>query len=326
MSGDGTADVFAAGALVWRIKKGELQVLAVHRPRYEDWSWPKGKVDPGESMPACAVREVAEETGKQIALGMPLPSLRYPISGGKLKHVRYWAARVLDDDHPAVRSRPQFKPASKHEIDERRWLTVDEARALITFRDDLRPLERLVEAHRSGRLDTRPTLIMRHARAKRRKAWKGEDLQRPLTKNGTQRAQALVTIVGAFGTAAVTSSPARRCLDTATPYAAAAGLPLGTVPALTEEHFRSDPADTDAAYTELLRAPGARVISVHRPTLGLVVAQLRGLSDAWTRGALPRSNPYLPAGGVLVAHLTDALDGDTPTLVAVESYLIKTAK
>jgi len=77
--------VRAAGALVWRERRGRLEVLLVHRPRYDDWSFPKGKVEPGESVRTCAVREVAEETGARIALGQPLETIRYKLSDGRRK-------------------------------------------------------------------------------------------------------------------------------------------------------------------------------------------------------------------------------------------------
>ena len=107
-----TDAMLAAGALVWREREGQLEVLAVHRPRYNDWSWPKGKLDPGETMPACAVREVAEETRVTIDLGIPLPTLRYPIGGGKIKVVRYWAAQETPFDAPAASAREPVKAAS----------------------------------------------------------------------------------------------------------------------------------------------------------------------------------------------------------------------
>lgn len=81
----------AAGALVWRERGRKLQVLLVHRPRYNDWSWPKGKPESGEPLVATAVREVSEETGKRIVLGQPLGCVRYRV-GGRPKETHYWAA------------------------------------------------------------------------------------------------------------------------------------------------------------------------------------------------------------------------------------------
>ena len=69
----------AAGTIPWRIRRGELQVALIHRPRYRDWSWPKGKVDPGEDWPVTAVRETREETGLQARLGIPLPDATYTV-------------------------------------------------------------------------------------------------------------------------------------------------------------------------------------------------------------------------------------------------------
>src|SRR5690349_1211197 len=89
-----TRDMRSAGVVVFRPGK---QVLLVHRPKYDDWSFPKGKLDRGEHPAAAAVREVAEETGLAVRLGVPLGSQRYPISRGT-KSVTYWAGRVVGDD------------------------------------------------------------------------------------------------------------------------------------------------------------------------------------------------------------------------------------
>lgn len=317
-----TADVvLAAGALVWRVRKGELQVLAVHRPRYDDWSWPKGKLDPGETLPACAVREVAEETGKIIELGQPLPTLRYPIAGGKVKIVRYWAARTIPADAPAATARAAVKDASKNEIDEVKWLTIEQARHLITFHDDLRPLERLIDEHEAGRLRSRVLILARHARAKPRKAWKGTDIDRPITKGGRVRARALIGLFAAFGTSKVASSPALRCQQTLEPYAQAAGLPIRHLASFTESSHAKRPEATAKAFRALLDKKRDRVVSAHRPTLPTIVKVLREHTTSKTRGALPRSMPYLPAGGVLVAHVID--HEGAPRVIAVETHLLK---
>ena len=316
---DGT--VVAAGALVWRIRDGELQVLAVHRPRYNDWSWPKGKLDPGESLPECAVREVAEETRKQVVLGQPLPTIRYPISAGKQKVVKYWAAEVLSPTSPALKARPPVKTASKNEIDRVRWLSVEDAQEMITFPDDLRPLDALVEAHRADRLDTRPFVVVRHARAKRRKAWKLADLRRPLTASGRRRAQEIVPLLACFGVKKVESSPARRCADTVTPYAEAIGATVRTHEPLTEDSHAQSPLQTAKVFERLVGRHSPRAVCVHRPTLPTIVEMLRAKVRPFTRGALPRKNPFLPAGGVLVAHLADWESG--PVVVAVETHLLR---
>lgn len=312
--------VIAAGALVWRVRDDKLQVLAVHRPRYDDWSWPKGKLNKGETLPACAIREVAEETGRQIVLGQPLPTLRYP-HGGKTKVVKYWAAQEVSDTHTALKARPAVKSASKNEIDKRRWLTVEQARRKITFKDDLRPLEALVEAYEGGRLYTRAFVLVRHARAMRRKAWEGDDMERPITEKGQGRAQQLVPLFSAFGVRHIDSSPALRCVSTVEPYAVASGVRIKTYNSLTEPSHADKPLATAEVFVKLLGKSSSRVVCAHRPTLPTIVEMLRAATRKYTRGALPRKNPYLPAGGVLVAHVVDTDSG--PRIAAVETHLLQ---
>src|SRR5690606_34463650 len=141
-----TPVVTTAGALVWRRRDGELQVQLVHRPRYDDWSWPKGKVETGESLPGTAVREVAEETGRQIVLGRPLPGLQYLTPDGSVKRVHYWAARRARKKHDAesLRARVPVAPVDRTEVDRTVWLPVAEAARRLTRSSDRGPLESLV--------------------------------------------------------------------------------------------------------------------------------------------------------------------------------------
>lgn len=318
----GSADVvLAAGALVWRERGGQLEVLAVHRPRYDDWSWPKGKLDPGETLPECAIREVAEETGEVIALGVPLPTLTYSLGGGKSKVVWYWAAQAIEAESPAVLARNKVKPAPKHEIDQIVWLDVDQARHLITFPDDLKPLEQLVLDYEAGTLNTRPFVVARHARARRRRAWNGSDVRRPLTTGGAKRAEQLRGLFAAFGVDRLSSSTALRCVQTINPYAAVAGLTVRGYTSLTEETYRSRPAKTQARFADLLGKPRARAVCVHRPTLPALMTVLKQRVTPQTRGKLPRTMPYLPAGGVLIAHVVDGEQG--PRIVAIETHGLK---
>jgi 8-oxo-dGTP pyrophosphatase MutT (NUDIX family) len=121
--------VRAAGGVPIREAPEGRRVLVVHRPRYDDWSFPKGKCEPGESDEACALREVREETGLVCALERELPSTSYRDSQGRPKLVRYWALRVDGGELRFV-----------HEVDDARWVTSAEAEALLTYERDLEVL------------------------------------------------------------------------------------------------------------------------------------------------------------------------------------------
>ena len=179
--------VVAAGALCWRTRKGVLEVLMIHRPRYRDWSWPKGKLDAGETTPECAVREVQEEAGIQIRLGIPLPATVYPVASG-MKIVHYWAARIQDG-----KPHPDGK-----EVDGVRWCTPQEAHAELSNPSDRLPLHALEEAHAEGRLRTWPLIIVRHAKAKPRSSWTRAEGDRPLAATGLRQAQAVSRLLTAW--------------------------------------------------------------------------------------------------------------------------------
>lgn len=312
--------VVAAGALVWRIRDDQLQVLAVHRPRYNDWSWPKGKSRRGETLPECAVREVYEETGKQVMLGQALPSLTYLLPNGQEKKVRYWAAQTMKKSDPTLIARPRYRKASAKEIDGSRWFTIDEARENITMEADLKVLDVLVAAHDAGRLVTRAFILARHARARRRSGWHHDDLARPLTVGGARRAHQLIRLFAAFGVRYVHSSPATRCLMTVQPYAVTIGKKITTHEPLTETAHDERPADTAEAFMELFAKEGNRVVCTHRPTMPTLLTMLEAATRKWTRGKVPSKNPYLPAGGVLITHVVDSESG--PRVAALEKHLL----
>jgi 8-oxo-dGTP diphosphatase len=314
-----TVVVEAAGALVWRVRQERLQVVLVHRPRYKDWSWPKGKLEPGEHPLTAAVREVEEETGLDVVLGRPLPGLEYPLADGRRKRVHYWAAQVAGrPDAPAVHARPPAERASRDEIDQVRWVDADEARRRLTRDDDRTPLDALVEAHGKGRLDTRALVVVRHGRARRRAAWDRGEATRPLTETGGRQARALVPVLSAFGVAHLVTSPWARCRDTVAPYSAAAGLtPLDDEP-LTEAAHADDPAATAVTVADVLRTGTDLALCTHRPVLPTVLAVLAQHTRARVRPRLPESDPFLKPGQVLVCHVTGA-PGD-PCVEAVEVH------
>ena len=311
--------VHAAGAVVWRESDGRLEVALVHRPRYRDWSWPKGKVDPGEALPTAAVREVAEEIGAAVVLGVPLPALRYRTPDGRGKYVRYWAARLAtDDDAPAVRARTPVEPAPWAEVDDVVWVSAPTAAELLTRASDRAPLAVVEDLWRRDRLQTHLLAVARHGRARRRSAHRGDEQTRPLTPAGRDQSTALVPVLAAFGVRQVVTSPWERCLRTVEPYARTADLPLDTVEALTEAAHAADPGKVAAVIADHLADARDIVLSTHRPVLPTVLTAISQHTRRWTRGRMPGKDPYLRTGELLVAHVTGT--GKSARVVAIEHH------
>ncbi len=250
-------DVVAAGAVVVRRRNGG-EVLLVHRPRYDDWAWPKGKQDPGEHVTATAVREVLEETGFEVRLGRPLSRQMYVVSGGRAKTVHYWIARTMSG-----KSLAGFTP--NREIDEIRWVGFDKASRMLTYADDVQ----LLEQARRHLQRTQTLVVLRHGRARRRSEWTGADPARPLTDVGKAQARSIGPVLAAYGVTQVVTSDWRRCVDTVQPYADDMVLPVETVPDLNEERALPLPV-----LDRLLADRESAVLCTHRPVLPAVLARL----------------------------------------------------
>ena len=320
MKASAPAPVEAAGALVWRVRTGRLQVALVHRPRYRDWSWPKGKLDPGEIAPVAAVREVEEETGMAVVLGIPLPGLEYRLSDGRRKLVHYWAARQGGrGDEAPLRARPPVAHADRGEIDLWEWFDVGDAARRLTRGADRRPLDALVEAHERGRLSTRSLVVARHGQARKRSLWGGDEEDRPLTGLGLRQAVAAVPVLAAFGVGRVVTSRWERCAASVAPYATAAGLQAEVADGLTEAKHDESPAHVGAIVQELLVDSHDTVLCTHRPVMPTVLDVLAEHSRRQVADALPEKNPFLAPAELLVAHR-----GETPRgvrVLAVERHL-----
>lgn len=253
--------VLAAGALVWRLKNDKLQVLVVHRPRYDDWSFPKGKAEPGESMVLTAIREVAEETGRQIVLGRYLGKARRRLVSGRKKRTLYWAAQVLPEAGPGEGLRAAVKPASKREIDKVRWWKVEKAARKLTHADDKRLLARLVDWYESGQLQVHSLVLVRHAKAVSRATWGygiNSEITRPLVMGrGQAQARDVAALLSAYGVGELVSSPWRRCVDTLAPYAHGCGLDLRSDEAFTEVSALTAPELMQASFRDLLERGSA---------------------------------------------------------------------
>ncbi len=301
-----TVSIYAAGALCWRVKKKKLEVLLIHRQRYDDWSWPKGKLDKGETLAECAVREVYEEVGLPITLGVPLPAIQYAVKPG-LKEVHYWAAAV--DDMPPI-------PDGK-EVDAAVWCSPSKARGLLSNPSDMEPLDALLAAHESNTLATWPLLIIRHAKAKPRSAWTRAEGERPLAATGKRQALYLQRLLMSWHPARIQTSGWMRCISTISPYAQATKAKVKVVPWLTEADHKRHPAKVAGVVEKLLTRTSASALCTHRPVLPTVLETLAGHMSPELGSHLPRKDPYLSPGEILVAHISIAEPG---WIVALEQH------
>ncbi|MGH3583096.1 MAG: NUDIX hydrolase [Mycobacterium sp.] len=239
--------VHAAGAVLWRENAfgaeggPSVEVAVVHRPRYDDWSLPKGKVDPGETEPVTAVREILEETGYACQLGRRLASISYPV-GEDTKQVRYWAARTIDGE---------FIP--NDEVDQLLWLPPAAALERLQYPFDRKVLRRFTKVP----ADTSTVLIVRHGRAGRKSRYKGDDRKRPLDKHGRAQAESLVGQLLAFGGDRLFAAPRTRCHQTLEPLAEELGVAVDGEPALTEEAYSDHRSTGRARVLEIAKEAAA---------------------------------------------------------------------
>jgi 8-oxo-dGTP diphosphatase len=267
-------DVRAAGAVVTR-KGGE--VLLVHRPKYDDWSFPKGKLDRGEHVVTAAVREVAEETGLDVRLGPALSSQRYRMSNGRFKTVEYWTGRVIGSDDVS-----RYRP--NDEIDCVQWVPWDDAMRRLTYSYDR---DTLAEA-KPLRRKTRALVVLRHGKARSRDSWRKDDRLRPLLRLGEGQAQQLVPLLAAFDVTSVHTSSSTRCVQTVTPYVYTTGWPVKKYDELSEEDATAE--GVVELVDALLDSGESTVLCTHRPVLPTVLDALR----------VPEVR--FEPGGMLVAH------------------------
>lgn len=249
------APVLAAGAVCWRVsKKGKPKILVVHRTQHKDVSLPKGKVDPGETEPVTAVREVAEETGYTAHLGRRLAAVSYPVEEG-IKKVRYWAARRVGGD---------FSPNA--EVDELKWLPVTEAMKQLEYPHDRKVLRRFMKLP----VDTKTVLIVRHGTAGSKSRYKGDDRKRPLDKRGRAQAESLVGVLLAFGADTLYAADRVRCEQTLEPLAEELETTIHREPSLTEEAYSEDRKAARRRVLEIAGRDGVPVIC----TQGKVIPDL----------------------------------------------------
>ncbi len=290
----------AAGGVLWRQAHDDdpasTEVALVHRPAYDDWSLPKGKLDAGEHPVLCALREIEEETGFVATPGRPLGELLYPL-GNRPKRVRYWACRA---------SAGAFTVSS--EVDELRWLPVEEALGILPAARDRPVLDRFAADTRA----TRALLVVRHASAGDRATWAGDDRDRPLDRRGQRQAAALVALLRAYDVGRAVTADALRCRETLAPLAAATGLTVTVEPTITAGCFEEQPEAGVEAVLALAAEPPAVVCGQREVIADLLAGVRHHLGDETRPGAVGQ----VDKAGAVVLHLE--VGRREPVLVATE--------
>lgn len=345
--------VEAAGGILYRRRGGQafeesgtpakpidgIEVCLVHRPKYDDWSWPKGKVDPNESHRHAAVREIGEETGLPVALGPWLGEVEYPLAeeghrkrhtrnrNVDTKHVVYWMARPIDDGQEAARLAQAFGPVHKAdvgEIDEIVWLPVGEARRRLTHSSDRDILALFVDRIEEGAAEATPVIIVRHGKAEARKSWKGTDANRPITPRGAAAAYALTDELACFNPVRLATSPWIRCVETLQMFAWQVGRDMTFLEPLTEDAFAADPDAAWDCFRDQIQAAcesgQATAICMHRPVIGGIFAHLRALcaSKSLSKRLIAKS-PYMPTGTAVALFVTDGANG--PAIIDIQKVV-----
>ena len=259
-----SAIIQAAGAIVWRNSKDKTEVAIIHRPKYDDWSFPKGKVEPSESLIACAYREVIEETNIQTEFGAFLGGVEYLTPDGK-KRVSFWAAKAINQR--------DFIPNS--EVDQLKWVEVKKVKDLLTLETDKKILAQFVKLD----INTKPFILLRHAKAVTREEWQGDDDDRPLDSLGQSQANRLLAIYQVYNIEQIHTSDAVRCYDTVNPIVKGLGIKLEVTGKLGESTYKKDKEKAFEYAKDLIKEDARILLCSHNPILPKMLNKLTKKSD-----------------------------------------------
>lgn len=274
----------AAGAIIWRENSPfDLEVLVIHRPQYDDWSFPKGKVDDGESPIAAAYREVKEETGVDAVFGQYLGTTSYKVDENK-KKVKYWMARAKNDPTP-------FIPNA--EVDKIEWVDSKTARHFLTHDEDRDLLDDFMSKERYAST----LVLLRHAKAVKRSEWNDYDLDRPLNNDGVQQSHKLVKQLEPFGIQGIYSSDATRCFTTVEPFSQSSGIKVNVAKDLNEEEFDKSTKTSVEYVRQVMKFEGNHLVSGHNPIIPHVLSKIARVEYS--------SDDLSPADAWIVHHRGD---------------------
>jgi 8-oxo-(d)GTP phosphatase len=232
-----------------------VEVALVHRPRYDDWSLPKGKLEDDETELAGAVREVGEELGAQVAVSRRIGQVTYALAAGR-KTVTYWVMRHLDGE---------FVPDD--EVDEVEWLRPKLARDKLSYDVD----RRVMADFAAVPIPDSVVLLVRHAKAGKRGDWPGDDDDRPLDAAGRAQAARLADLLSVFAPDRVVSADLVRCVDTVRPLAERLELDVQIDPVFADRSYAASPAASEDALMSLAKPGRVTVVCSQGTTIpGLV--------------------------------------------------------
>ena len=303
--------VLAAGAVCWRVVDGAVQILLVYRTQHRDTSLPKGKVDPGETLPETAVREIAEETGLIVALGVPLGVVEYSLPNGRDKVVYYWAAEV------SALAIANSTFSSNDEIESLHWMSLADARAALSYPHDVEVVERFATLHELGRARTFAIIALRHGKAVPPSSWDGPDSTRPLLQRGVDQALSVAPGIAAYRPEKLISSTAERCLRTLAPTARVTGLDVREKAQISQDAYESGGVAVTKIVVKRLRKSVTTVLCSHGPVLPQIIAAVARATKSPDSGQLQRA-ASLGTGEYAVLHIP--VDHPETGVVAVEVH------
>jgi 8-oxo-dGTP pyrophosphatase MutT (NUDIX family)/phosphohistidine phosphatase SixA len=306
-----TLPVLAAGAVCWRIVDGRVRVLLVHRTQHRDVSLPKGKLDPGETLPQTAVREIFEETGLSITLGAPLGDIDYTLPGGRDKRVSYWAAEV--DDHTVEASK--FK--ANDEISALEWVSLAKAHKKLSYAHDSEILNTFAKRLDAGTARTFALITLRHAKTVPGETWDGPDASRPLLPRGRQQAASIAAGLAAYGPRRIFTSTAARCIATIGPVAEITGVRVKQTALLSQDAHELGEAPLGDVVAKRLHRQQSVILCTHGPVLPDLVDEIAHATGTPITSALRRAAMLSP-GEYSVLHI--AIDDPTAGIVAIETH------
>lgn len=327
------------------ISDDDFELCLVYRPKYDDWSWPKGKNEPKESHRHTAVREVGEETGYAVTLGPHIAQIEYPLenegkksiskSGAKnnsqnnnktevVKRIHYWMMREISEN-AAMKRLPAFgpiKPAKPTEIGNVIWLTPSKARKKLTHDSDRKVLDAFLEKLHASQTEYKTLILVRHGKAESRKSWQGSEATRPITPLGSAASYALGRELACYAPNRIVSSPWKRCMETVATFAHDSSLSIEQIAELTEDHHENKPKSTlsvliseiqnldcNAKNTEA-NINNSTVMCLHRPIIGTFFDYLRGITKPRAhKRILSQKSPYMPTGSAIVLHISNTSKG-----------------